>query len=256
VRVAPQESVGFRLRSARERRGLDLNEAAVATRIDRRFLEALEEDASPQAFPEEMYARAFLREYARYLGLRDRPLVEAYASAHPMRKRPPIGMPPIRVDRDRAPWGKRVLAGISVAAVATLAILSARAARGPDTAEPSDLALPSPAQTRAQPPATPEESETEPAQHGVNLVIRVAGGESWIRVTKAGEVVFQGTQASGFRDTFHAREELVVRIGYAPAVRIRANGKRVQLPSDTSVYEATFVAGEDGRVDVVPVIPT
>jgi hypothetical protein len=254
VRVAPQQSVGSRLRSARERRGLDLDEAARATRIDRRFLEALEEDASPQVFPEEMYARAFLREYARYLGLRDRPLVDAYRSAHPMRNRPPIGLPPIRIERTRASWGKRLLAAASVAVVAALAIISARAADQPDPATPTDVFLPSTAPPRVQPPPTGEPSESEPSYQGVNLEIRVVDAPCWIRVSKAGTVVFEGTRQPGFEETFHARQELIVRLGNAGAVRLVANGRRVSLPGG-DVYEVALVAGEDGRVEVVPALP-
>lgn len=60
--------IGERLRSAREARGLSLDEIEAATRIRRRFLEALEAEAFDQ-LPGGAYARGFLRTYASYLGL-------------------------------------------------------------------------------------------------------------------------------------------------------------------------------------------
>ncbi len=60
--------IGQRLRSAREARGLSLDEIEAATRIRRRYLEALEAEAFDQ-LPAPAYAKAFLRSYASYLGL-------------------------------------------------------------------------------------------------------------------------------------------------------------------------------------------
>jgi Domain of unknown function (DUF4115) len=86
------------------------------------------------------------------------------------------------------------------------------------------------------------------------VVLRVVNGPSWIRVTKAGEVLFEGTQEPGFRDTFHAQEELFLQLGVPAAVRLRANGERVELPAAGGVYQATLVANEQGRVRLVPLV--
>lgn len=60
--------LGRILQEARAVRGIALEEAENATRISRRYLEALEnEDFS--VFPAPVYARGFLRSYSQYLGL-------------------------------------------------------------------------------------------------------------------------------------------------------------------------------------------
>ncbi|MFB3739818.1 MAG: helix-turn-helix domain-containing protein, partial [Candidatus Velamenicoccus archaeovorus] len=56
---------------------MSVSEVARATRIRPRYLEALENDAPEDDFPGRVYARFFLREYARYLRVPDEPLVEA-----------------------------------------------------------------------------------------------------------------------------------------------------------------------------------
>jgi cytoskeletal protein RodZ len=229
-----------------------LDDAAQATRIERSFLDALERDAPLEEFPEPMYARAFLREYARFLGLRDRRLMEDYEAAHPMKKQPPIGIPPVRLRPGRPPWGKRILVAGSIGALAALAIFSARATRGPEAEAPESPAVPSAASPSAPEPRSTPKEEPEPALQGVTLDLRVVGEACWIRVTKADQVLFEGTREGGFHDVFHAKDELLLRLGNAAAVRLQANGERVQLPQGTTVFEASFVAQGGGHVKVVP----
>jgi transcriptional regulator with XRE-family HTH domain len=73
--------VGAELQRARERRGESLVQASDRTRISVRYLEALERDAPLSEFPSPTYARFFLREYARYLGLDEARVLRAFALA-------------------------------------------------------------------------------------------------------------------------------------------------------------------------------
>jgi transcriptional regulator with XRE-family HTH domain len=242
-------SIGERLRHERERRGIDLDTAAQATRIDRAFLEALEADAAPKAFPEPMYARAFLREYARYLGLKARPLVEAYRSAHPMKQQPPIGLPPIALDRSRSPWGRRALLLASIGAVAAIAVFSARAARGPDQELSEMPSVPPAAAPTSGATSTPPEKE-EPPFRGVELRIKVVDGPCWVTVTRNGVDVLAETQEPGFARTFRSRSQIDVILGAPGVARVTLNGERVVLPDDGGVYQASF-AFQGGRARVV-----
>jgi Helix-turn-helix domain len=61
--------LGDVLRRARLRRGKSLGEAARDTRIAVAYLQALEDDQPLAAFPAPVYAKFFLRSYARYLEL-------------------------------------------------------------------------------------------------------------------------------------------------------------------------------------------
>ena len=60
--------IGERLIEAREERGLTLEDAERDTRISRRYLQALEDEAF-DIIPAPVYARGFLRSYSQYLGL-------------------------------------------------------------------------------------------------------------------------------------------------------------------------------------------
>lgn len=73
----PPESLGARLKAAREGTGLGLSELAQRTHVRRAYLEALEE-ARYQELPEDVYSRNFLRLYAQAVGLDATPLLEQY----------------------------------------------------------------------------------------------------------------------------------------------------------------------------------
>src|SRR5438876_12345873 len=70
-------SFGEELRREREIRGISLKEIADATKISRRFLEAIERN-DHRTLPAPVFTRGFIREYARYLGLNCDEIVNRY----------------------------------------------------------------------------------------------------------------------------------------------------------------------------------
>ncbi len=70
---------GAVLAERRGERGLTIEQVASATRIRAEYLRALEAD-KPERFPAPVYAKGYLRTYARYLGLDPEPLVEVLRS--------------------------------------------------------------------------------------------------------------------------------------------------------------------------------
>ena len=64
----PQARLGDWLRDARQRKGMTFTEIERITRINRHYLEALETEHF-DVLPAPVYARGFLRSYARTLGL-------------------------------------------------------------------------------------------------------------------------------------------------------------------------------------------
>jgi len=68
---------GERLRRERESRDVSLRELADATKIGKRYLEALEQNDF-DALPGGVFAKGYIRNYAEYLGLDPEPLLEDY----------------------------------------------------------------------------------------------------------------------------------------------------------------------------------
>lgn len=71
------DELGSLLREAREAKGLTLAEAQQATRINSSFLEALE-DGRYDLLPTQVHVRGYLRNYAKYLELDPKPLLDRY----------------------------------------------------------------------------------------------------------------------------------------------------------------------------------
>src|SRR5436190_23561760 len=76
-RHAELASFGEELRREREIRGISLKEIADATKISKRFLDAIEKN-DHKTLPAPVFTRGFIREYARYLGLSSEEIVNRY----------------------------------------------------------------------------------------------------------------------------------------------------------------------------------
>ena len=73
-------SFGSWLRRQREMREIHLHEIAERTKISLRYLQAMEQDRF-ELLPAPVFARGFLREYAKYVGLSPDEVVNFYLSA-------------------------------------------------------------------------------------------------------------------------------------------------------------------------------
>ena len=77
--IASKPSLGEILLAQRQERAVSLHQAARETNVTTRYLEALEQGDYAQ-LPGAVYAKSFLKVYARYLGLEADPLLQAYCS--------------------------------------------------------------------------------------------------------------------------------------------------------------------------------
>ena len=90
-------SFGENLRRERELRGVDLRDIADATKISIRFLQALEQDRV-DILPGGIFPKAFVRQYAKHLGLDPERLVAEFVYAHGGEPVPARGVrAPVRV---------------------------------------------------------------------------------------------------------------------------------------------------------------
>ncbi len=101
----PAWRAGRKLSEARRQLGLSLDEVADRIRVRREFLEALE-DMNVKLLPGKAYALAFLRSYARELGIDDKTIVEQFQKESALTRediQKQIRPPSSRPHRDR-PW--------------------------------------------------------------------------------------------------------------------------------------------------------
>lgn len=93
------ETLGQKLRAAREKKRVTLSKAAASTRIKIQNLEMMENDDFTR-MPAPTYAKGFIRIYANFLGLDPAPLVQEYVDQH---LNPPADKPKREEVREAAP---------------------------------------------------------------------------------------------------------------------------------------------------------
>jgi transcriptional regulator with XRE-family HTH domain len=80
--MSHKESFGLRLRAARERRGLTLESVTAKTKVPIALWEALERNDLAR-WPSGLFARAYVRDYARLVGLDPEEVVEEFCRYFP-----------------------------------------------------------------------------------------------------------------------------------------------------------------------------
>ncbi|MCF7928576.1 MAG: helix-turn-helix domain-containing protein [Spirochaetales bacterium] len=107
------ESIGEKLRSTREAKGISTEQAARETHIAKRYIHALEEEHFEE-FPGEPYLLGFLRTYSDYLNLSSGELVNLYKNYRIQEQ--PVPMEELLETKSRGRGGKFVLLAVIIAA--------------------------------------------------------------------------------------------------------------------------------------------
>jgi cytoskeletal protein RodZ len=251
-------SFGEELRREREIRGISLKEIADATKISKRFLDALERN-DHTTLPAPVFTRGFVREYARYVGLNAEEMVNRYnyaASnddriekppqierypATPVRDispkpKPKRGIPPAyaRVNRNLIAIFVIVLA---LATVVWWAVQRKLLVERDSAAEPPPIAAakPVPLPPAPAPAAAPVVDDSK-----LRLEIE-ATDRAWISVKADGKRVFEDELQQGEKRDFEAADKFDFKTGNAAGVILRINGVEVpQLGPEGRTRSATF----------------
>lgn len=214
-------SFGENLKRQRELRGVTLREVADGTKISVRFLEALEEERDG-VLPGGLFPRAFVKQYAQFVGLDPEKTVAEYVASRgeAPRERRAVAPAPRRLPVSP---GHAFLAAVAVVAV----VLVAR--RGGDREEPR--AEPTPTPVAAAPAVLPTDrvypapvATAAPADDSLTLTM-TADQDCWVEVRADGETVVNRVLAQGESETLEARGEIVLSVGNAGGLSIRVNDR-------------------------------
>ena len=218
-------SFGEKLRHEREMRGITLREIADATKISSRFLQALEEDRL-DVLPGGLFPRAFVKQYATFLGLDAVALLEQFAAIHGeavVEHRP--APPPER--RLRVTAGHVILGGIAL----LLVVLSLRhSSPRPEPRSRPEATSATAAATAVLPtdrvyPAPALAPDTVATASDALVLTMTAQQECWVEVRTDGTTVVNRVLAEGESQTLEARGEIVLSVGNAGGLRIRLNDR-------------------------------
>ena len=223
---------GALLRDGRERRGRSVEECAAALRARPGQILALERgDLSD--FGAEIYARGFLRSYARLVDVDADRVLELHGEDPSYRG--PVLPPrePLRLRRDTPGWLVG-LTGLLVVGGVIAAVLGVGGSRVPTAVTPSDPALEAPGvglppvAPAPERPSVPEPDPVpEPTGPPVDVVLTFEAA-SWLEVLVDGVPVEPGVLVpSGETLRFGGQQVVAVRFGNAGGVRVELNGEEL-----------------------------
>lgn len=188
-------TVGERLREAREKVGLSLEDIAAQTRIPQRHLESIE-SAEWDSLPAPTYTIGFAKNYAAVVGL-DRAEISDQLREEMGGQRFVATSADVFEPADpRRTMPKSLVIGAVIAAVLLIAVMSFLNRRSLDQPEPAtNTAVTSNAAgTSAQPTTAPTAPAAVPAS---GPVVLTATAPAWIQVTDQGKTLFQGELQPG-----------------------------------------------------------
>lgn|GEM_PF-874247 len=274
------ESIGTILRHERERRGLSIQEVFESTKITTLNVEALELDRF-ESFPNKVYARAFLRDYANFLDLDSGTLLQRYEAEW-------FAIPAI--ETLPAVPKKRINVTAIVLTIILVMILvaggyvwqtyysgdttnqdnttSVRSISNLDTTEPnnitSDTKTPlTPSSTTLPDNNTPRKSVTplvtippvvtvKPPVSGLVLTVS-ATNEVWVGIIGDGKVLYQNNITAGHSMTWTAQRKISIRVGVLQSVQVKLNGVLKKL-RPTSKSRRPIGVAEFGLKNTQPVL--
>lgn len=274
-------SIGEQLRAARAARGLSLQDVKAELRIREKYLQAMEADDFA-SIPGLVYARGFLRSYAKYLGLDPDALTGALpmaappternepAAPEPARPVPMMTRKPIARSTPARQWPWVVLP-ILFLALLLYYFGSRRPATGASGGTPpthqKKKSTPPPTTTgnsqggsggttgtQGSPPALTAQPATQAppplggpqanytAATGPISATLVLSGPCWVYVTQDGSVVTEAVEPSGTY-SFSAQSSLFIKVGNPPAAQLTIDGESVPLPGTAAESVAVNVQG-------------
>lgn len=265
-------SVGQILREAREAQGMSLDEAAMRLRLMHRQLAAIEADDF-ESLGQIVFARGFVRNYARLLGLVPEDLLARMQGAPAEPAAVSQSEPPLPRSWLTSPWLILALLGLLVGVAVPVALylwlnsevddgsvkqaLPSTQVRSVPAAAPVPAAVPAdsaqqpaptaadaPAAANADPAAAPVPAAPEAPAAGSVLHLEF-GDESWTEIRDAsGRMLHRQLNPAGSSTDVSGRPPFEVVIGNAAQARLTYNGRPIDLKPFTDSTVARFTLEE------------
>jgi cytoskeleton protein RodZ len=264
----PRTSFGAWLRHQREARSVSMREIADNSKISLRYLEALEQDRF-DVLPAPVFARGFLREYARVVGLNPDEVVNLYIVAQEERaeggKRPERPASARMEGAGAAPssLGYGLLLGLAVVLfVGIAALLSFLAERRKTPPPESKLVAPT---TMSPPAAAPSQASPTAHPDGAPAAVAAGGGgeipaggaaldtpagaeplagplrvvlnfsqDCWMETVVDGNRRTAELKAAGETVQIEAEQSVLLTLGNSRAVTVEVDGVPLALPENAT----------------------
>jgi cytoskeleton protein RodZ len=235
-------SFGSWLRRQREMREISLRDIADRTKISLRYLEAMEDDRF-DLLPAPIFAKGFLREYARYVGLSPDEVVNHYLAVQQqqspeedgIRKDQTLVNRPHRVQPQPRSWTYGLFLALAVLVLIALIWALAwynnhrreqqPAADSAPSSMPAMTAPPGPAgaQTAAAAPVVPEKPSA-PLEVTLDFI-----ADCWVEVRVDDKPFLSEQRVQGESLPIEAQKSVDIRLGDTAAAEIQVNGQTYPL---------------------------
>lgn len=243
------ETLGARLRRAREARDLSLREVSDQTRITRRHLEAIEADDYKQ-LPGGIFNRSFVKAFARAVGYDEEEAVRAYQqvakdSGESFDDAPPTTRQTSRIYMDDVPARSPLLTGLLSLVILAVISLAAYAGlhyyrRTAEAPTPQQATTPARANTAASPasnagiPPAPAATPAAAAA-GLKVSVRAKGEDVWMRTSIDDQPSTDGILKAEQTKETDAGQSLKLEFARvkAAAMEVTINGRPAVVPSET-----------------------
>jgi cytoskeletal protein RodZ len=220
-----------------------LREIADVTKISIRYLEALEGDRF-DILPAPVFARGFLREYARYVGLDPDEVVNSYISAQQPTEPEEEPEGPLRRRSSRSRRSSTVVLIVSVLVV--LGVVAGIAyyiemqkgdlERG--TQSISEPSIETPPQAVAS--RKTEQGNGSEVAASAHLVAIDFSGDCWIEVVVDSGRRISELHVAGESLQVEAKERVILTVDNPDVVQIEVNGTRFPIESDPSTIPSVI----------------
>ena len=271
------ESIGSRLKNAREKKSLTLEKVNKDTKVHYKILQALEEDRLDKTM-NPVYARSFLKTYARYLGMDSKQITDEYSALHPADVQPNINIEKVTAtasaarqvqsdsaarqvqseqkagrplkDRLKALYPVLTLAGIIILAVAAvfLSVAAVKYARSHIKIRKTEIVKKDTKKSQKKTKAAkePAQAKSAPAVKPVSipknqaLVLTVrAKNDVWLQLTADGKVIYENILSRGSSEEWQADKRFDLWTGKAEYLDLILNGNPLGSPGEGVIKDIT-----------------
>ncbi len=230
--VESTAAFGDWLRRQREMREISLRDIADRTKISLRYLQAMEDDRF-DLLPAPIFAKGFLREYARYVGLNPDEVVNHYLSVQQQGSTEEDGVKKDSTLSSQRPTRPKPVRNWTYGLFLLLAVLALigmvaalywyaehrRDDPSADVTPPPIAAPPAPETMPVSAPLVTPEGPKAPLEVNIDLT-----SACWVEVSADGKRVVAQEYAQGESETFKAKESVQVTLGDTSAAEIQVNG--------------------------------
>lgn len=251
-------SIGQELKRERELRGISLKEIADSTKINIRFLRALEEDRFDM-LPEKFFTRGIIRTYAKYLGLEEQSVLNTYLESQTAKETQETSIgdkkPEISESPDSPPKEKKIslLFALMVLVILALIIVMYFVFRKDENPPPNATKIQStPQEIQEKPITTPPVTQEEPEIKQVELNIEImVQQETWLEIYADQVMLDSGIKSPGERLRFKALQEFLFHIGNAGGITYTINGQEGKGLGDPGTVRRDILITLDNYRDFI-----